>query len=270
MTVQHKLATLDGGQEVHRSQGVSTCPGSLHAAWEIGTVSEGSARLLSGETDIVLEPDEMFIIPPNVPHEIRAVADGSLCVMRIPVELAGPADPALHRGPIVLRDCEQRSQLCTVCQRVVDSEDSVPAPIAEALARLVAALPAPVDADGVPEPVKRMRNYVHENLADQVKLDKLASEAGLSRFHAARLFKKHVGTSPHRYQLMVRLDRAKALLTEGHSCAWVATELGFCDQSHLHRHFKKVVGLALGHFQQEVTSNRIATTDADDDGKGQK
>ncbi|MBT8494242.1 MAG: AraC family transcriptional regulator [Deltaproteobacteria bacterium] len=262
MDKQHQLASLDHGQEVHSAQGVSTCPGSLHTGWEIGTVSSGSARLISGATDIVLEPEEMFIIPPNVPHEIRAVGDGSLCVIRIPISVAGHAHPTNHRGPIVLRNPEQRDQLCSVCQRINESEQTIPAPLANALAELIAALPDPLDDADIPEPVRRMRAFVHDNLVESISLDQLAAEADLSRFHAARLFKKHVGASPHRYQLLVRLDRAKSLLSEGHSCSWVANELGFCDQSHLHRHFKKRVGVALGSFQQAVTNNRLTTIDS--------
>ncbi|NQY37747.1 MAG: AraC family transcriptional regulator [Alteromonadaceae bacterium] len=68
-----------------------------------------------------------------------------------------------------------------------------------------------------------------------------------------RQFQKQYGLPPHAYQIQQRLHKGRVLLTNGLSVANVAVELGFHDQSHFHRHFKKAVGVAPGGYAKQVT-----------------
>nr|WP_231665501.1 MULTISPECIES: helix-turn-helix domain-containing protein [unclassified Pseudoalteromonas] len=54
-----------------------------------------------------------------------------------------------------------------------------------------------------------------------------------------RSFKQTYGLSPHAYQLDKRIKKAKNLLKSGHSIIETSHLLGFADQSHLQRNFKK-------------------------------
>ena len=69
--------------------------------------------------------------------------------------------------------------------------------------------------------------------------------AGISPFHLTRIFKKAIGMSPHQYLIEVRVHSANALLAAGPehpSLAEVAAAVGFSDQSHLTRQFKRILG----------------------------
>ncbi len=62
--------------------------------------------------------------------------------------------------------------------------------------------------------------------------------------HFTRLFKKSTGQSPHQYVVEARVRKAKELLTTGKfTISEAAYHVGFVDQSHLTRHFKRVFGL---------------------------
>lgn len=66
----------------------------------------------------------------------------------------------------------------------------------------------------------------------------------MSPYHFARTFKHVTGVAPHQYVLKVRLERAKSLLLRGNlSIAEVAHKVGFFDQSHFTRYFKRLVGV---------------------------
>lgn len=68
----------------------------------------------------------------------------------------------------------------------------------------------------------------------------------------AHQFKCATGLAPHQYLISCRVMRAKALLqTGGLSVAMVARLVGFADQSHLHRHFKRLVGVAPGALLED-------------------
>lgn len=87
------------------------------------------------------------------------------------------------------------------------------------------------------------RQLIHERLDDGVTLDELETATGHNRWELSRDFRSLYGTSPHRYLTLRRLDRARAMIREGHSLADSACASGFADQSHFTRHFKKTWGL---------------------------
>ncbi len=58
-----------------------------------------------------------------------------------------------------------------------------------------------------------VRDLVSARFAEPLTLDDLAAEAGISKFHFARLFRQQTGTTPHVYILQARLDAACRLLT---------------------------------------------------------
>ncbi|ELA7014990.1 AraC family transcriptional regulator [Vibrio parahaemolyticus] len=99
---------------------------------------------------------------------------------------------------------------------------------------------------------QRQLQLVKEFLEDfpqtDVSLEELAKLAGLSPFHLLREFQKQFGFPPHAYQIQQRLRMAKKLLKQGQRISGVAQECGFHDQSHLHRHFKKAMGVTPGQY----------------------
>lgn len=97
--------------------------------------------------------------------------------------------------------------------------------------------------------LNRARSYIAENLGERFTLDDLARQAGVSRFHFARLFRISTGDSPMAYLLKSRIERAKQmLLLEDRPVCEIAAALGFCDQSHLTRTFRRMTGLTPREF----------------------
>jgi AraC family transcriptional regulator len=87
-------------------------------------------------------------------------------------------------------------------------------------------------------------DYINTHLDQELSLDQLCAIAKLSPYHFARSFKQMTGLSPHQYIICQRVERAKKLLLEAQmSIAEVAIACGFTHQSHLNRHFKRLVGV---------------------------
>ncbi|WP_118182713.1 helix-turn-helix domain-containing protein [Paraburkholderia phosphatilytica] len=97
-------------------------------------------------------------------------------------------------------------------------------------------------------PIQRAVAFIERSFAQPVSLATLAATAGLSVSRFATLFRKEVGISPHRYVCVVRIRHAQRLLRDGVPPCAVATEVGFFDQSHLGRHFRRMVGMTPGHY----------------------
>ncbi|MBE9004407.1 helix-turn-helix transcriptional regulator [Fortiea sp. LEGE XX443] len=87
-------------------------------------------------------------------------------------------------------------------------------------------------------------DYINSHLDQDIKLTDIAELLGVSHYYFCRLFKQSIGTTPHQYLIQQRIERAKILLKNRKlSIAEVALECGFTDQSHLTKHFKRIVGL---------------------------
>ena len=105
--------------------------------------------------------------------------------------------------------------------------------------------------------LKRVLDYIGENLANDVSLSELAAVIGMSPHYFAELFKKSTGRAPHQYILMQRIERAKQKLCEpDRSVIEVGLDAGFQNPSHFARVFKKFVGISPSRFQSEVQFNR--------------
>ncbi len=96
--------------------------------------------------------------------------------------------------------------------------------------------------------VKYAVEHINDNLAENISLEALSAEVGLSPFYFSRIFQRHTGLPPHAYRKQQRIQLAKQLLRNKMSIAGVAAQAGFSDQSHLTRHFKQVVGVTPGRY----------------------
>ena len=98
--------------------------------------------------------------------------------------------------------------------------------------------------------VRAALDVLHERLVDPPTLEDLARVVGARPFPLLRAFKEATGLPPHAYLNSLRVRRARHLLRSGVRPARVAAEVGFTDQAHLSRHFKRVVGVPPAAYQR--------------------
>ncbi len=109
-------------------------------------------------------------------------------------------------------------------------------------------------SSALPPLVLQIESYMLEHLDQVPSLDLLSSLVGLSRYHFAHTFSKHVGLSPLAFHSRARLMQARQLIAQGWSLAETSAHLKFSDQSHFGRHFRSVYGMTPGEYQQNVTA----------------
>jgi AraC family transcriptional regulator len=92
--------------------------------------------------------------------------------------------------------------------------------------------------------LKAVLGYIEDNLGRDLGLGENAAAAGLSVSHFKALFRKSLGMPPHQYLLRRRVERAAMQLRSGNMpIGQIALENGFCHQSHLALHTRRVLGL---------------------------
>ena len=103
-------------------------------------------------------------------------------------------------------------------------------------------------ADGR-EAVQRLRRILEQRHGERITLHDLGDALNLSPFQALRLFQRHCGITPHQYLVRYRVEKASRMLLDGEAIAEVAAQVGFTDQSHMTRHFKKVLGVTPSQYR---------------------
>lgn len=89
----------------------------------------------------------------------------------------------------------------------------------------------------------RLRAFVQANLNRRISTREMASEVRLSESWFTHVFRQSTGETPQQWQLRLRIERAKELLTDrALGVSDVALDLGFSDQAHFTRVFRTVTG----------------------------
>jgi AraC-like DNA-binding protein len=96
--------------------------------------------------------------------------------------------------------------------------------------------------------IQQVQEFIKTNFSAGISLAQLAVIANYTPCYLVREFHRQVGLPPHAYQTWLRIRYAKWLLCQGKDPASIAVEVGFFDQSHFIKVFKRFVGIAPGKY----------------------
>jgi len=205
-------------------------------------------------------PGQVFVLHPDELHDGHA---GSEAGFRYRIVYIEPALIQEALGPkrgtlpfvraAVSNNARQRAAILPALEDLARpleelQRDQLILDLAEALAAAdPSAGPRPSPARHWPA-VTRARALMEDRLESGIASRELEAATGLSRYDLARQFRACLGTSPYRYLILRRLDRARALIRTGAPLAEAAAAAGFADQSHMTRQFKRAYGLSPGRW----------------------
>ena len=227
--------------------------GHAHPAYQVGILEGGRSRAFyrgSHQTSA----NELIIFDSGEPHAghlightgwlRRTFLDIEPCALqRIGGVVTGRSMPAFYFPALGVADL-----FAPFASLFADLRRGVPK--LEAEARTVDALslllerhadvrlrPRPIGQE--PKAVREVRAYLEANLAENVSLEVLGEVTQMNWDYLRKAFRRSVGVPPHRYQILLRLERAKHLISRGTPIAQAAVAVGFADQAHLTRAFKR-------------------------------
>ncbi len=105
--------------------------------------------------------------------------------------------------------------------------------------------------------IGKVIDFLEQNYADKIYLDRLSDMAFMSTRNFQRIFKKAVGSTPSNYLMQIRLQRARKLLRETElPIAEIASVTGFGDGNYFIKCFKSENGLTPVKFRMRYTSEK--------------
>jgi AraC-like DNA-binding protein len=223
-------------------RGAFDCRGRGHAAWPgtLNLIAPGEAHTgrASGArawayVDFYVDPDRM-----------RALAEQA-GVLGVPAFRS----PSVHDPELARRFSRAFAEMTVMPSARLERESRLISALRTLLSRhaVVRWLAEPGER-GEPRASARVRDYLRAHHAEEIPVTALAALVGWSPYHLIRVFHHDIGMPPHAYQNTLRVGAAQELLQRGTPIVEVAAACGFCDQSHMNRVFRRVLGTTPGRY----------------------
>ncbi len=206
-------------------------PMHLHKKICVGIIDSGEKHLIINGEDNILGKDDLFFIPPYVPHRCCVKEGGSvsytiLCFEDInSISRDMMLDDISHIG----FDLNKISSLYDyAAERIVNFNSFNDCKITALI------------------------KYINENCSEQLTSGFLADLAGINPCYLLHLFKEKTGLTLHQFIIQTRIKKIKEGLISENNMLDIALDFGFYDQSHFIRHFKKHVGITPKMFSDSI------------------
>ncbi|MGW2643700.1 AraC family transcriptional regulator [Streptomyces sp. NPDC001393] len=144
----------------------------------------------------------------------------------------------------------------SACPDPLEAESRLPWLLTALACRHSTARPVSDRIPGAGEIARTVRDRLADELTDPPSLALLAADLGLSRYQLLRAFRTTMGIPPYAWLAQHRVSRARTLLAAGLRPAEVAGLVGFADQAHLTRWFRRVLGVTPAAYRNSVQDTR--------------
>lgn len=204
---------------------------------------KGSIHIKLEDKSLVVHENRLFVVPPFMPHAVT-----------------------LTNTSILVSLCIDKSFLqdynLTKATEIVETILLTPE-VSKHLTKVQAELilqTFPYVHESQPYPYEKLESDIISlcdtlmDSADTLALDQLAKDLYISKYYLIKKCKRNLGLTPHNLHIQYRIRRAQKLLLTDKSIAEVSMYMGFYDQSHFNKYFRKIVGVSPTEY---IASSKI-------------
>lgn len=231
-----------------------------HSELSVGIIKTGSTYLSLPEQDLVLNKGEVILIEPNLVHACNPLnksprsyymlyIDSSWCCKTLST-LYGydVVDFVVDQDTLQLFDCPLESAMDELLEHDSVANAST---VENILFDILSRYSSPIREQSIDDTLAlKVRERLLQDVESPPSLDALSSEFGQTKETVIRRFKRYFGITPKAFLNNHRIEKAKFLLKSGKSIVDVAVEVGFSDQSQLHKAFVNYTASTPRQYQQ--------------------
>ena len=263
--IEHHSSGLPGVRFIDAEYHRFAFPRHFHLDYHIGLMLDGRQRYVHGGERCIAGGGDILLMTPESIHDGASEDDGGyrIRVLSIEPQWLEQAARTLSDGrqgtprllASQLRDDNLQRHLHGLHEALVggerlEQEDRLWQGLAQLLGQASSLrIREPSQGfDGLTW--RRLREWLESRLENPPSLDELAVFCDLSPWQALRRFRNHCGLPPHQWLTQLRLERALPRVIAGEPLSEVALSLGFYDQAHFSRLFRRTYGLPPARLRQ--------------------
>jgi AraC-like DNA-binding protein len=246
-----------------------------HTQWSLGAITEGQSTFLYRGNQLKVSEGNLVIMNPHWVHACNPINDQPWGYLMLYIDTdwltnlryeAGLLDKPYWQdiSTATMSDNEWYVGYCQMAECLLRSDRELlekQTTVVEYLTALMHELSdqAAEPRTKAPDNLQAVAEYLKAHASLEVSLDTLCELSGYSPGHLIRSFKRHFGFTPHAYLINYRIQYGQRELKRGKPIAETAVNVGFADQPHFQRTFKKLLAATPKQYRQSLLNQQIDT-----------
>ncbi len=249
--IHFDLDNLPGVSVTHGYNISNAFPVHFHSTINLGIIELGEREFTYRGIKTILKPNDLFIIQPFEPHWCRSVNNSGHSYKIISMSL----DHSFY-FPQLLLPIPDLSGLVKEFHSLAEYEKSS-SRLRSLYNGIVSRLQScsveceMVIDESISGEVQLAKQFIESNCECDISLKQMSDIACLSEYHFNRFFHKCYGLSPYAYYLVCKIKKSQKILIQQNSVTETTYDIGFFDQSHYTKLFKKHVGVTPGKYLRD-------------------
>ena len=204
----------------------------------ISVVTQGVVTVCLENREMACHRGDVFIIPPYTVHSVRQTKDSKLLSMCVGTTFIEEVN--LKTAEVIVQDLLKDA----VERGIFGNEQSV---------KLLASLRMiyrvrDKDRKEMDAGIKTLTDKITSHPEQGLSLEALAADIFVSKYYLIRKFKSGIGMTPHQFCIQNRIRKSQGLLDVERTVGEISAEMGFYDQSHFDKAFRKIVGISPSEY----------------------
>lgn len=238
-TIQYLILSEQAECIYYRSGQIYYPPHTHATHFSVVMVLRGALHAVIQNEKTVLCENDYLVIPPDTLHEFSSERSRTLEMLTL----------CLSQKIYFAHDCESVMNFLT--EKLSEHNFCVDHLLWQANRDINTLLHN--DIASPQSEMQLLKQQILQKPESHITVSDMAENHYYSEFHLIRRFKQCVNLTPHQFLIQCRVRKAQRLLQSGYSVTDAAYASGFCDQSHLDRCFKKIVGMNPLEYVDAVT-----------------
>lgn len=250
--IHFQIANMRGVSVTHGYNISNIFPVHFHSTYTLGIIEQGEREFFYRGEKIILKPNDIFIVQPFELHTNQSNDNSSHSYKVISFNL----DPIYYFPQLVInqinllteiKDFHSIAEYEQSSSRLLSLYESI---IKELKTYSVKYCEVKLNEE-ISTKIILAKEFIEHNCDRDISLKEMANIACLSEFYFNRYFHKCFGLSPYAYYLVCKMKKSQHILLKQNSIIETTYNIGFFDQSHYTKLFKKHIGVTPGRYLRD-------------------
>ncbi len=250
--IHFDIKSIKGISVTHGYNISNAFPVHFHTTYSLGIIEQGEREFTYRGKKTNLKQNDIFIIQPFEPHSCKSINNKNHSYKIISLY----HDSYLYFPQLLINHPDLLNKIRAFHALAEYESSSIKLKsLYEEIIELLKTFSLDSGTERVDNEISSKINqaklFIEDNCHLEISLKDMAEVACLSEFHFNRYFHKQFGLSPYAYYLVCKLKISQKILIKQKSVAGTAYDIGFFDQSHFTKLFKKHIGVTPGKYLRD-------------------